>query len=106
MTSASNTPTALLDEVEALLAALVSGEAVDADRVTELTNRSRHEASSLSIEQVTALLKAFDELSRQVRSSRDGLAEKLHGIGNKRRAVRGFGHLRGHYRGQRVCKKA
>ena len=51
------------------------------------------------------VLKGMGELTAKLQTARDGIGEQLHGIGNKRRAVRGFGHLRSHKSGQRVYKK-
>lgn len=98
-------PTAL-QQLETMLDALDNGGEIDTDAVAAVVRRAASDGPTLSQTDALMLLKRMGDLTEKIQALRDDVGEQLHGIGNKRRAVRGFGHLRGHTRGQRVYKKA
>ena len=95
----------LLAELSELTAALDADDLVSPDRLRAAAAGARDVAPSLSQEEGTRLAAAVAELSQAVAAHRDRMGEKLRSLGQSRRALRGYGHLRSHQQGQQVITK-
>ena len=96
----------LLAELRELTGALDADDLVSPDRLRAAANGAREVAPSLKQEEGQQLAQSVAELSKSVAAHRDRMGEKLRSLGQSRRALRAYGHLRSHKQGQQVVTKA
>ena len=96
----------LLAELRELTGALDADDLVSPDRLRAAANGAREVAPSLEQEEGQQLAQSVAELSKSVADHRDRMGEKLRSLGQSRRALRAYGHLRSHKQGQQVVTKA
>lgn len=95
---------ALLGEVGQAREALDRDELLSPDVLHELSERVRSVAPGLPRTDQQALAEAWDALVLSAEAHRERIGEELRRLGSGRRALRGYAHLRGHKRGQRLNK--
>lgn len=96
----------LLAELAELTEALDADDLVSPDRLRAAANGAREVAPSLVQEEGARLAQAIADLSQAVAAHRDRMGEKLRSLGQSRKALRAYGHLRAHREGQKVQTKA
>ncbi len=95
---------ALLRDVDQAREALGRDELDDAEALLELSERVRAAAPTLSRADQQELATAWDALVLAAEAHRERVGQELKRLGSGRRALRGYAHLRGHKRGQRLNK--
>lgn len=96
---------ALAVEIDALLAALAVDGLDDPARVDEIADRTVEVARGASEENQRMLLDRLVQLEQAVLAAQQRLGAALREVGDRRRAVTGYGALRPHEVGQRLLTK-
>ena len=96
----------LIAELHELTAALDGDDLVAPERLRSAALGAREIATGLSPEDGQLLSEAIADLSQAVASPRDRMGDKLRALGQSRKAIRAYGHLRAHRQGQKVQTKA
>jgi len=99
-----NTKTALT-EINAICHALSAGDDPDIQRFHELNEQILALIPQVSLDQATALSGGIDRLKGAMRLKMSLIQDELSTLGNKRRAMSGYGHLRSDQTAQRLFKK-
>jgi len=96
----------LIAELHELRASLDNDDLVAPERLRSAALGARDIAEGLSQEDGQLLSEAIADLSQAVAVYRDRMGEKLRALGQSRKAIRAYGHLRAHRQGQKVLTKA
>jgi len=96
----------LIAELHELRAALDNDDLVAPERLRSAALGAREIAQGLEPEDGQMLSEAIADLSQAVAAHRDRMGEKLRALGQSRKAIRAYGHLRAHRQGQKVQTKA
>ena len=96
----------LIAELNELRDALDNDDLVAPERLRSAALGAREVASGLTPEEGKSLSEAIADLSLAVSAHRDRMGEKLRELGQSRKAMRGYGRMRSHRRGQKIRTKA
>lgn len=93
---------ALLHDLTEVAGMLERDESVDGELLEELSRRTRELAPDVPRKRQQELVQAFNTLVDHTHAHRERIDAALRRLGHGHRALRTYGHLRGHHRGQRL----
>ena len=98
------TPQTAQHEIRRLVQSFSGEEDPDFEGFLKLNEHIEQLLPTLTRTEAQALWDGLEKLGNIMKARHQDIAKEIEGMGTRRRAMRGYGHLRSHQQGQRVVK--
>lgn len=98
------TPETAQHELRRLITSFTADDEPDFDGFLSLNEAIETLLPTLNLTEAQALWDGLEELGNIMKSRQSDIAKAIDGMGTRRRALKGYGHLRSHQQGQRIIK--
>ena len=98
------TPETAQHEIKRLIQSFTSEQEPDFEGFVRLNEAIENMLPQLTLAEAQALWDGLEELGGIMGSRQSHIAKEIEGMGTRRRAMKGYGHLRSHQQGQRIIK--